>query len=148
MSEIVNEFSISVRQVQDYEFVVKFDKSTMPDLHTDESAPLGKETGPSPTRMLAAAIGNCLAASFLFASRKAGVHPENMEASVKLQITRNEQRRLRIGKLEVTIDPKLTGEALEKAKGPRGLFEEFCTVTQSVRQGIPVDVKVKGIDGE
>ncbi len=148
MSEVISEFSISIQQQQDYQFVVTFDKASMPELHTDESAPLGKETGPTPARMLAAALGNCLAASMLFASKKAGVATHNIHADVKVQTVRNENRRLRIGKVEVTIDPGFAPEDLEKAKGPRAVFEDFCTVTQSVKQGFPVEVKVKGIDGD
>ena len=98
--------------------------------------------------MLAAAVGNCLAASMLFASKKAGVPTGEIEASVKLRMVRNENRRIRIGSMQVTLDPKLSPEFLEKAKGVRAIFEDFCTVTQSVKQGIPVEVKVKGIDGE
>jgi uncharacterized OsmC-like protein len=148
MSEIGSQFSISVRQVQDYEFLIKFDKPGLLDLHTDETPPLGKDAGPSPTRLAAAAIGNCLAASLLFAFRKAGVSTGEIEAAVTVQMVRNEKRRIRIGKISVVLDPKLAAEDLEKAKAPRGLFEDFCTVTQSVQQGIPVEVKVKGIDGE
>lgn len=148
MSEVVNEFTITVRQLEDYQFLVQFDKPEMADLRTDETPPLGKGMGPSPARMLAAAIGNCLAASLLFASRKAGVPVGPIETSVKMQTVRNEKKRLRIGQVEVTLDPKLDPQHIEQARGPRDLFEEFCTVTQSVRQGIPVAVKVKGIDGE
>src|SRR5262249_30562993 len=144
MSDLVNEFSINLRQVKDYEFLVKFDKETMPDLLTDETVPIGREHGPSPTRLLAAALGNCLAASFLFASRKAAAPLGEISATVKTQLVRNEQRRMRIGKIEVVIDPGLSAEQVEKAMGPRGIFEEFCTVTQSVRAGIPIEVKVKG----
>ncbi|MBL8173447.1 MAG: OsmC family protein [Bryobacterales bacterium] len=148
MSDIVNEFTIQVRQIEDYQFLVEFDRESMGALRTDEGAPLGKDTGPSPARMLAASIGNCLAASLLFASKKAGLALGPIEASVKVQMVRNEKKRIRIGKVEVTLDPKLSPDDLEKARGPRGMFEDFCTVTQSVQQGIPVAVKVKGIDGE
>lgn len=148
MSDVVSQFSVTVTQVQDYQFLVTFDKESMGTLTTDETLPLGKESGPSPSRMLAAAVANCLSASLLFAFKKAGVEVGQIETQVTTQVVRNEQRRLRIGKMEVTIDPKLTPEALEKAQAPRGIFESFCTVTQSVAQGIPVEVKVKGIDGE
>jgi len=148
MSEVVSQFSVSVRQVQDYQFLVTFDKESMGTLLTDETLPLGKETGPAPARMLAAAVANCLSASLLFAFRKAGVEVGEIEATATVQVVRNEERRLRIGKMEVTLDPKLSPDALEKAKAPRAMFEKFCTVTQSVAQGIPVEVKVKGIDGE
>lgn len=146
MSEVVNEFSISIRQVKDYEFVVKFDKPEGLELTTDEGAPLGKDAGPSPSRMLAAAVANCLSASLLFAFRRAGVTTGSIESTVTVQIVRNEKRRLRIGKMTVILDPKLTGEDLEKARVARTTFEDFCTVTQSVASGIAVEVKVKGID--
>jgi uncharacterized OsmC-like protein len=148
MSDVVNEFSLSVDQVRDYEFIVKFDKPAVADLTTDEGPPLGKDAGPSPTRLLAAAVGNCLAASLLFACRKAGVPTTPIHADVKVQVVRNESRRLRVGRIEVTLDPGIAGEFLEKARGPRSVFEDFCTVTQSIRNGVAVDVKVKGIDGE
>ena len=146
MSEIVNEFSVSIRQVKDYEFVVKFDKPEGLELTTDEHPPLGKDAGPSPSRLLAAAVVNCLSASLLFAFRKAGVAIGNIESTVSVQVIRNEKRRLRIGKMTVILDPKLDDGDLEKARAGRAVFEEYCTVTQSVASGIAVEVKVKGID--
>lgn len=147
MSEPVSEFSLSIDQVNDYEFLVKFDKPPGAELRTDETPPLGKDQGPAPSRLLAAAVGNCLSASFLFACRKAGVAVPRIHASVKAQIVRNEKRRLRIGKMEVDIDPGFNAEDAAKAKGARQVFEDFCTVTQSVRDGFPVEVRVKGVDG-
>ncbi|MBL8227290.1 MAG: OsmC family protein [Bryobacterales bacterium] len=146
MSEVVSEFSISVRQVKDYEFVVRFDKPESLEMTTDEGPPLGKDAGPSPSRMLAAAVVNCLSASLLFAFRKAGVATGGIESTVTVQIARNEKRRLRIGKMTVVLDPKLSGEDLEKARAARAVFEDYCTVTQSVASGVAVEVKVKGID--
>lgn len=147
MSEPVSEFHISIDQVEDYQFLVKFDRPAGAELKTDETPPLGKDAGPSPSRMLAAAIGNCLSASLLFACTKAGVKPPHVHADVKVQIVRNEKRRLRVGRVQVEIDPGFTAEDAVKAKGAREVFEDFCTVTQSIRDGIPVEVKVKGIDG-
>jgi uncharacterized OsmC-like protein len=147
MSEPVSEFTLSIQQVQDYEFLVKFDRPPDAELRTDETPPLGKDQGPSPSRLLAAAIGNCLSASLLFASRKAGVAIANIQTEVKVQVVRNDKRRLRVGRVEVTIDPRLDAADAEKARGARQVFEDFCTVTQSVRDGIDIEVKVKGIDG-
>jgi len=148
MSGVISEFSLTVDQLRDYEFVVKFDKPTVADLTTDEGPPLGKDAGPSPVRLLAAAVGNCLAASLLFACRKAAVPVAPIHAGVKVRIARNENRRLRVDRIQVTLDPGIAGEFLDQARGPRSVFEDFCTVTQSIRDGVPVDVIVKGIDGE
>lgn len=148
MSDVVSQFSLSVHQVRGYEFLVKFHKDSIPDLRTDEGPPLGQDAGPSPTRMLAAAVGNCLAASLLFACGKAGVPAGVIHADVNVQIVRNEKRRQRIGRIEVTLDAGIDPANLEKAREAAAVFEDFCTVTQSVRQGIAVEVKMKGLHGE
>jgi len=144
---IVGEFQIGIEQVQGYEFRVRFDKEQFAPLVMDEPPPLGRDTGPNAARVLAAAIGNCLAASLVFcAARKAAVKLERVRSKVKVQIVRNENKRLRIGSVEVTIDPGLSEEEGARLMGCLGLFEDFCTVTESVRRGIPVKVIVKGFE--
>jgi organic hydroperoxide reductase OsmC/OhrA len=110
----------------------------------DEPPPLGKDKAPSASRILAAAVGNCLSASLLFCMRKARAEIKAIHTDVSVHMDRNEQGRLRIGKIEVAIDPKL--EAADQAKLDRclELFEDFCIVTQSVRRGIDVQVAVRG----
>lgn len=144
MSEIVNEFSLSVEQVRDYEFRVKFDKEQYAKMTMDEPEPLGRDSAPDAARVLAAAIGNCLSASLLFCIRKARVETGPIRTQVKVGIIRNENRRLRIGKVEVLIDPGIPESEKEKAARCLGLFEDFCTVSQSVRQGVDIAVSVKG----
>ena len=144
MSEIVNEFSLSVEQVRDYEFRVKFDKEQYAKMTMDEPEPLGRDSAPDAARVLAAAIGNCLSASLLFCIRKARVETGLIRTQVKVGIIRNENRRLRIGKVEVLIDPGIPESEKEKAARCLGLFEDFCTVSQSVRQGVDIAVSVKG----
>ncbi len=146
MDNVVGEFAISIDQVADYEFRVRFDKENYPELRMDEPGPLGRDTAPNPSRVLAAAIGNCLCASFQFCARKHGVKPSSIQAEVKVEIVRNESRRLRVGRVRVVIDPRLEAADLEKAKACRALFEDFCTVTQSIRDGVEVDVSVRGMD--
>lgn len=146
MSEPVSEFTLHLEQVEDYTFRVRFDKEGLPDLVLDEPPPLGKDRGPSPARLLAAAIADCLSASLLFCARKAKVELGPIQTEVRMQIVRNENKRLRVGRVEVTIDPSLPETEREKARRCLELFEDFCTVTQSVRQGIDVSVKVKGLE--
>jgi len=148
MSEIVSQFTVSVDQMQDYEFRVKFGKEQSSELVMDEPPPLGRDAGPSAGRVLAAAIGNCLSASLLFCARKARVPLGNIQTQVKVQVVRAENRRLRIGKIEVAIDPHLAESERENARRCLALFEDFCTVTQSVRRGIEVNVTVKGLSTE
>ncbi len=141
--QIVDEFTISVRQLENYRFEVRFDKEQYAPLHMDEPEPLGSDSAPNATRILAAAIGNCLSASLLFCTRKARVELGPMETRVRVQLGRNERGRLRIASLEVEIDPHFPPGGREKAARCLELFENFCVVSQSVREGIPVTVQVK-----
>ena len=145
MGEPVAEFTVSLEQVRDYEFVVRFGKENMADLTVDEPPPLGRDAGPNPSRLLAAAIANCLSASLLFCAKRARVELGHIRAEVKMQLVRNENKRLRVGKVEVLIDPNLPEGEVEKARRCLDIFEDFCVVTQSVRQGMDVAVSVKGL---
>jgi len=142
---LVNELTVGIEQVDGYQFSVRFDKPHYAGLLMDEPPPLGRDQGPNAARVLAAAIGNCLCASLVFcAGRKAGVKLEHVRAEVKVQIVRNQDKRLRVGTVKVMIDPGLEPAAREQLAGCIGLFEDFCTVTQSIRQGVDVQVAVEG----
>ena len=138
----MSEFSIQVEQIDGYEFKVKFDKDQYAELRLDEPPPLGKDGAPNPARVLAAAIANCLSASLVFCLSRNGLKTEGLRTEAKVQIVRNEQRRLRIGKVDVFLHPKVAAgtEALVKCLP---LFEDFCTVTQSIRDGVDVEVHVE-----
>lgn len=137
-------FSISIDQVRDYQFRVKFDKEQYPDLLLDEPPPLGGDTAPNPSRLLAAAMGNCLCASFLFSARKVRADLRRVNSTVKVWYKRNEQGRLRIGRIKVEIHPEFAAETdPARIERCRSHFEDFCVVTQSVRSGIETVVEVR-----
>jgi uncharacterized OsmC-like protein len=134
-------FSFELEQLEGYRFRVTFDLEGADDLITDEPTPLGEGAGPNPSRMLAAAVANCLSASLLFCLQKSRVEGAHVRATVTTSMERNERRRLRIGGFDVRIEVSgVTDEArLERCLG---LFEDFCVVTESVRNGVPVNVEV------
>jgi uncharacterized OsmC-like protein len=142
MSQVVNEFSIQVEQTEGYEFRVRFDKEQFAEIHLDEPPPLGRDAAPNAARILAASIGNCLAASLVFCLKRSGKDLQGVRSEVRVQIVRNENKRLRIGRVDVTLRPRIEAdsEALAKCLGQ---FEDFCVVTQSVRQGLDVHVAVE-----
>ncbi|MBI4874304.1 MAG: OsmC family protein [Acidobacteria bacterium] len=144
MSNIVHEFSISVDREDGYVFRTAFDKPQYPQLVMDEPPPLGRDSAPNPARILAAAVGNCLAASLLFCATRKRAVVGKIHAGVKVTIGRNENKRLRVAGIQVLLSPEVDPATLEQARGCLGLFEEFCTVTASIREGIPVEVKVAG----
>ena len=125
-----------------YRFRVRFDHEGMPDLTTDEPPPVGEGKGPSPSRLLATAVGSCMAASLLFCLGKARLSIEGLEAEVLIEFTRNKAGRLRIGNIKVRLLPKWSQETAAKAQRCLQIFEDFCVVTQAVRNGVPVDVEV------
>lgn len=143
MSGVASTFSLHVEQIDGFEFRVKFDKEQFAPLLLDEPAPLGHDTAPNAARILAAAIGNCLSASLVFCLQRAKVTGASVSADVDVEIVRNEARRLRVGKVNVTLHTNLPPDDPALA-GCLSTFEDFCIVTQSVRQGIDVAVRVAG----
>lgn len=143
---IVSEFLVTLEQVQDFEFKVRFDREEFPEWRLDEPAPLGRDAGPNAARVLAAAIGNCLSASLLFCARKAKVELGPIRTRVRTRIARNERGRLRVGRVDVEIHPEIPDAEIGKARRCLDLFEDYCLVTESVRQGIDVRVSVAGVD--
>ncbi|HET6553575.1 MAG TPA: OsmC family protein [Dyella sp.] len=146
MSSTEQSVGITLEQVSDYEFRVRFDDTAIPDLMTDEASPLGHDAGPNPSRLLATAVANCLCASLLFALRKYKNAPGKLGATAKATLARNEQGRWRITHIGVDLQLSDKAELLEHLDRVLAQFEDFCIVTQSVRQGIKVDVSVH--DGE
>lgn len=137
---------VVLRQQQDYRFNVDFG-SGIPLLVADEPAPLGTGQGPSPVQLLAAAVGNCLSDSLLFALRKFKQAPEPLQCTVVAEVGRNEQKRLRVLKMTATLQLGVPASTLEHLDRVLEQFEAYCTVTQSVGQGIPIELRVHDSTG-
>lgn len=110
---------------------------------TDEPPPLGAGQGPNPTALLAAAVGNCLASSLLFCMQKARLEVTEFEVDVSTAMMRDPDGRLRVAGMSVSLAPTVTPETRERMGRCLDLFEDFCTVTQSVRRGFEVSVAVQ-----
>jgi len=133
--------TVRLTQVRDYQFDVAFG-GDLPPLRADEPAPLGQGAGPSPVQLLAAAVGNCLSASLLFALRKFKQQPEPIACEVQAEVGRNAGGRLRVLALQARLTLGVPGQTLEHLDRVLETFEAYCTVTQSVGQGIAVRVSV------
>jgi uncharacterized OsmC-like protein len=137
---------VTLVQRSDYQFENEFGDGT-PMLLTDEPAPLGQGLGPSPMQLLAAAVGNCLSDSLLFALRKFKQQPEPIRCEVLARTGRNEAGRLRVQSIEAQLMLGVAAARLDHLDRVLAQFEEFCTVTQSVGQGLAVTVSVFDADG-
>ena len=138
--------TIRITQVADYVFTVDFG-GALPALVTDEAPPIGGGTGPFPEQILISGVANCLCASLVFALGKFRQDARGVAAEAQCRVERNAEGRLRIIGIDGRIG--LGAAAAEMPRIDRVLeqFERFCTVSESVKAGIPVSVSVTDRDG-
>ena len=99
--------------------------------------------GPNPSRMLGMAVLGCLSASFIFCLRKREFSLENLKAEAEVTIARNKKGFWRVNKINVNINVEIEDpEARKRADQCKKMFEQYCIVTQAVREGIDVDVNL------
>lgn len=141
------EIRLTLEQEDDYAFRIRFDDTALEPLLSDEAAPLGHDRGPNPSRLLLAGIANCLVASLLFALRKQRNQPGKLRAEITAMPMRNADGRWRIPQAFVELQLPEGNEHYQHLDRVLQQFEDFCIVTQSVRDGINVEVTVKDVHG-
>jgi uncharacterized OsmC-like protein len=132
---------VRLRQQQDFQFEIDFGAG-VPKLTGDEKPPLGQGQGPTPVQLLAAAVGNCLSDSLLFALRKFKQAPEPIECLVSAEVGRNAEGRLRVQGFDVRLTLGVAADTLQHLDRVLDQFENFCTVASSVSQSIPLRIAV------
>ncbi len=142
MSEEEKILTVELERIHDYSFKVDFGGEGFKELVTDEKPPVGEGSGPDPSMLLAAAMGNCLSSSLLFCLQRARAQVRGMKTTARLKTTRNEEGRWRVSEVSVEITPEVDEEYVSQMQRCIGLFEDFCIVSKSVEQGIPLKVKV------
>lgn len=134
--------SVTITRQSGYQFLVDFG-AAIPQLLADEPVPLGQGAGPAPDHMLLAAVANCLSASLLFSLQKFKQDPGTLVATATPQMGRNENKRLRMLGIDVKLALGQAAGDIEHLDRVLAQFEEFCTVSMSVRQGIAIHVQVQ-----
>ena len=140
MSE--NSIVTKLQLIDGYKFNVQTDVDYIPDFLVDETKPEGEGLGPNPTRLLAAAIGHCMSSSLIYCLKKARIPIKKLETTVKMNLFRNEKGNLRIRSIDIQIDLEVNEEDNTRLHRCLTVFEDYCTVTQSIRKGIEVNVHV------
>lgn len=138
--------SVTITRQDKFRFLVDFEPG-LGQLIADEPPPLGDGAGPAPTHLLAAAMANCLSASLVFAIGKFKGDPGDLVTTATWEVGRNEHNRLRITGVNVAITLGVNADSLPRLDRALEQFEDFCTVSQSVRSGIPFNVTVKDAGG-
>jgi len=136
-------FVVTVALEQGYRFSVDSGIPGAEPFHVDEAPPLGGGTAASPSRVLAAAMASCLGSSLLFCLRKARIEVRALRVVARGTMLRNERGRLRVGGLNLELFPEVAAADEDRMQRCLEIFEDFCVVTESVRQGIPVVVGVE-----
>lgn len=144
-TDVGQTFAITLTLLDDHAFRVEFDENRQP-LTTDEPWSVGHDRGLSPTRLLASSVASCLALSLLHCLRKAQVDVRDLSATAILTEARNADRRLRVERIAVQLSPRVAPEHTDRLARCAELFQKYCTVSESVRQGIDVRVSVATTD--
>ncbi len=132
----------TLKLLQGYRFKAEFDVAGIPSIVVDELMPIGENAGPNPTRLLSVAVGHCLSSSLLYCLQKARVKVNDLQTTVRANMEKNEQGYLRIKSIDAKIQIDVNEDDKSRVSRCLEIFENYCTVTQSVRQGITVNVDI------
>jgi len=136
------EFQVKLTMEEGFSFRVDFGMDGVDDLIMDEPKPQGKGSGPNASKVLAAAIANCLSASLLFCLQRSKVEVGGIMAKAVGVIARNEEGRWRIREIRVELTPEVAEGSEKQLERCIEIFENYCIVSQSIKQGIPFTVTV------
>lgn len=137
-------FAVHLRHLEDYRFATQASEDGRThgtEFVSDEPDPVGDASGPSTPALLGAAIGHCLSASLLETLKKARITVEDLQADVVAHVKPNKDGLPRIDRVEVRIIPTVSGDTA-RSRRCEEVFQQYCTVCSSVKDGFSVDVNV------
>lgn len=132
-----------MRREDGYKFEITFDELPGQKIVSDESKPIGNNEGVTAAMMLAGAAGHCLSSSLLFCLEKSRVTAKDLSTDVEMTLERNERGRWRVNEIKVNLKPTVDIVDAEKLERCKGIFQDFCIVSASIRDGIKIDVEVE-----
>ncbi len=136
---------VTVEWLEDLTFKLNFGNPVLPELKIDETHDVEspEAVGPDPSKLLVSAVMGCLNASFAFCLKKARIPLKGMKAVGELTSERNEEGFWRVKKIDVELVPEIAiDKGIPRMERCMEIFHNYCTITESVRQGIPVDVTI------
>lgn len=139
------EYELSMIKLDDYKFIIDFNKDSIPDLFMDESEdiPGGEGKGPSASMLIAAAIGNCLSASLQFCLTKKKNKVNELKTKVVILRERNKDGFWRISEANVTINPDIENAEDSSVQRCIEIFRKYCIVSSSLEAGIKINVNIE-----
>ncbi|MGA8275680.1 MAG: OsmC family protein [Thermoplasmata archaeon] len=134
---------VEMEQLEKYRFEARYPDQPFGPLVLDEPPPVGGAAGPGPIQSLATAVGHCMSSTLLSTLERAHVEVSPLHTRVEVEVGRNERGRLPVRRLSLHIHTApLHPEDQERFDHCVSLFEDFCTVSGAVREGIPIETEV------
>ncbi|MFX1502495.1 MAG: OsmC family protein [Promethearchaeota archaeon] len=117
----------------------------MNDLFIDEKNKKSiDKVGPNPSKLLALSVLGCLAASFAFCLQKKNFNLSDLEGKAVIISKRNEKGFWRLKKIDIKLNPKIDNPEMRKrADQCTKFFEQYCIISESLRNGINLDIKIE-----
>ncbi|MHA1986372.1 MAG: OsmC family protein [Promethearchaeota archaeon] len=139
-----SEVKVRLKLERDMIFKCDLGETKLDDCYIDESNKIKSEMlGPNAAQLLAMAVLGCLSASYVFCFSKRDFTVKDLDAEAIVTIFRNEKGFVRVKKIDVTITPKIDSPEMRKrAAQCQKMFEQYCTVTASIREGVDVNVNI------
>ncbi len=137
------EIHARMKRLGGYKYEITFDELPGAKIISDEPAPVGASEGVTAAMMLAGAVGHCLTSSLLFCMEKSRAKTKDVSTDVDLVMERNQRGRWRVKEIKVKLKPLVYSVDAEKLERCKGIFQDFCIVSASVREGIKIDVEVE-----
>ena len=124
--------------------VIETGIKNLPEIYVDdENEDQNDMLGPDPSRLLTSAIVGCLSASYVYCMQKKKLNFDRYEAEAEYIGKRNEEGLWRVKEINIKLKPDSDDEKIKKRiKQCSKIFERTCTVTESVRAGIKVNVDI------
>lgn len=134
-----------LKQVEEMVFKGELGSFKIDNLYIDErNVEKAEKIGTSPTKLLALSVLGCLAASFSFCLQKKNFSLSELEGRAQVTISRNDKGFWRVKKIDVEMIPQInTPEMRKRADQCAEFFEQYCIITESLRNGFQVNVNLK-----
>ncbi len=115
------------------------------DIHIDEPESFhGTDLGPSSVEYLLIGIGGCLGSTFMYCLQKKDVIIEDLEIVVDGKLTHSGPKmtlRLANVNIDITFSAK-KNQSIEKIESCVKEFREYCIVSKSITNGLPINVNI------
>jgi len=144
---LLNESKSEVGIKLEEEMIFKCDlgQIQMNDLFIDEKHKKSVDKiGPNPSKLLALSVLGCLAASFAFCLQKKNFTLSDLEGKAIILSKKNEKGFWRLKKINIKLTPKIDNPEMRKrVEQCIEVFEQFCFISESLRNGIDLEVKIE-----